>query len=131
MSAEPPVHRIRLRAPWQVRPHVENVPVGTMTVPGTLRDGGWDGFAGRVSFYRRFGRPSNLGAKETVWLMFDCVVGQAEVRMNDEPLGALDRTGAFDVTRLLTMRNSLEVIVDATDDACGIAGEVTLEIRSA
>jgi hypothetical protein len=130
MSAEPSVHRIRLRGPWQVRPHADGVPAGSMSVPVTLRDGGWAGFAGRVSFYRRFGRPSKLGSKETVWLVFERIVGRADVRLNDEPLGALDEARSFDVTGRLAARNSLEVIVDATDDRCGIVGEVALEIRS-
>jgi hypothetical protein len=101
-----------------------------MTVPGTLRDGGWAGFAGRVSFYRRFGRPSNLSPAETVWLVFEHVVGSTEVRLNDELLARLNETGSFDVTHLLTERNQLEVTLDATDDACGIVGDVVLEIRS-
>jgi hypothetical protein len=131
MPAEPSAHRIRLRGPWQVRPHADGVPAGRMTVPGTLRDGGWAGFAGRVSFYRRFGRPSNLGPKETVWLVFDRVVGQAVVRLNDEILGPVDTTGSFEVTERLATRNILEVIVEATDDRSGIDGDVVLQIRTA
>jgi hypothetical protein len=102
-----------------------------MTIPGTLRDGGWAGFAGRVSFYRRFGRPSNLGPKESVWLVFERVVGRAEIRLNDEDLGPVDGAGSFEVTGRLAARNSLEVIVEAADDGCGIADEVVLEIRIA
>jgi hypothetical protein len=131
MPAEPSAHRIRLRGPWEVRPHADGVSAGTMTLPGTLRDGGWAGFTGRVSFYRRFGRPSNLGPKETVWLVFENVVGRAAVRLNDEDLGPVNGTGSFEVTDRLAARNSLEVIVDATDDRCGIAGQVVLEIRVA
>jgi hypothetical protein len=131
MPAEPSAHRIRLRGPWDVRPHASGVPPGTMTIPGTLRDGGWAGFAGRVSFYRRFGRPSNLGPKESVWLVFERVVGRAEIRLNDEDLGPVDGAGSFEVTGRLAARNSLEVIVEATDDGCGIADEVVLEIRIA
>jgi hypothetical protein len=101
-----------------------------MTVPGTLRDGGWAGLTGRVSFYRRFGRPSNLTDCETVWLIFEKVLGQAEVRLNDEPLGALSGAGRFEITNCLAARNSVEVIVEATDDGCGLVGDVRLEIRS-
>src|SRR5262245_56331052 len=114
MPAEPSAHRIRLRGPWQVRPHADGIPRGTMTIPGRLRDGGWAGFAGRVSFYRRFGLPSKLGAKETVWLVFGRVVGRAEVHLNDEDLGPVDGAGSFEVTRRLAARNILEVIVKAT-----------------
>src|SRR5262245_22601536 len=129
MPAELPVHRIRLRGPWDVRPHASDAAAGTMTIPGTLRDGGWTGFAGRVSFYRRFGRPSNLETQETVWLTFESVVGRAVVHLNDEDLGPLDGEGSFEVTSRLAARNALEVIVEAADDVCGIAGEVALEIR--
>ena len=123
-----PVHRIRLHGPWDVRPHA-GAPAGRMTMPGTLRDGGWTGFAGRVSFYRRFGRPSNLTDRDTVRLVFEGTVGPAEARLNEEKLGQLNGAGAFDVTGRLTERNSLEVILEAADDGCGLIGEVRLEIR--
>jgi hypothetical protein len=129
MSAEPSAHRIRLRGPWDVRRHGD-APAGRMTVPGTLRDGGWTGFTGRVSFYRRFGRPSNLSPAETVWLVFERVVGSTEVRLNDELLAHLNETGSFDVTDRLAERNMLELTIDAADDGCGIVGDVVLEIRS-
>jgi hypothetical protein len=123
-----PAHRIRLRGPWEVRPH-SGAAAGRMTVPGTLRDGGWAGFGGRVSFYRRFGRPSNLTDRETVWLIFEKVLGPAEVRLNDEQLGPLTGAGTFEVTKSLAARNSVEVIVEATDDGCGVVGDVWLEVR--
>jgi hypothetical protein len=129
MPAEPTPHRIRLRGPWDVRPHAADVSPGRMTVPGTLRVGGWVGIAGHVSFYRRFGQPSNLTATERVWLVFERIVGSAEVRLNDEPLGPIDGSGAFDVTEQLVKRNVLEVVVVAADDGCGIVGDVVLEIR--
>ena len=128
MPAEPSAHRIRLRGPWDVRPHTGDAPAGRMTVPGTLRDGGWAGFTGRVSFYRRFGRPSNLSPAETVRLVLDQVPGLAEVRLNDERLGPLVGAESFDVTNRLAERNTLEVVLDATDDACGLVGDVVLEI---
>ena len=64
-----------------------------------------------------------------MWLVFERVVGPAEVRLNDELLGAIDGSGAFDVTDRLAKRNVLEVVVVATDDGCGIVGDVVLEIR--
>jgi len=99
-----------------------------MTLPGTLRDGGWAGFTGRVSFYRRFGRPSNLAPAETVRLVFERVVGPTEVRLNDELLARPAGAGSYDVTNRLAERNTLEVTIDAADDACGIVGDVLLEI---
>ena len=124
-----PTHPIRLRGPWDVRPE-GSAPAGRMTVPGTLRDGGWAGFAGRVSFYRRFTRPSNLTDRETVWLIFERVLGPAEVRLNHDRLGALSGAGRFEITKRLAARNSVEVVVEATDDGCGLVGDVRLEIRS-
>ena len=101
-----------------------------MTIPGTLRDGGWAGFAGRVSFYRRFGRPSNLSAGESVRLVFERVVGPADVRLNEQRLGPLGGAGSWDVTGRLAGRNGLEVVIEAADDGCGIVGDVWLEVCS-
>jgi glycosyl hydrolase family 2 len=128
MPAKRSPHRIHLRGPWDVRPHASDGPAGRMTMPGTLGDGGWAGFRGRVSFYRRFGRPSNLGPGETVWLAFECVVGAAQVRLNGESLGTVERTGRFDVTGRLMDRNTLTVTFDAVDDTRGVVGNVVLEI---
>jgi hypothetical protein len=125
----PPAHRIRLRGPWEVRP--AGAPAGRMAIPGTLREGGWAGFAGRVSFYRRFGRPSNLPAGESVRLVFEKVLGPAEVRLNEERVGSVRGAGSFVVTDRLADRNGLEVVVEAADDGCGIVGGVWLEIHPA
>jgi hypothetical protein len=134
MSAEePPAHRIRLRGPWEVRAIAPRVPGDfpptRMTIPCALRGGGWTGYAGRVSFYRRFGRPSNLSADESVWLVFEAVAGETDVTLNDVHLGTVGGTGAFDVTSRLADRNGLTVTVDAADDAGGIVGDVVIEIR--
>jgi hypothetical protein len=102
-----------------------------MIVPGTLRDGGWPGFVGGVSFYRRFGRPSNLSEGEAVWLVFAKVAGTSRLVLNDVPLGDVTGAGQFEVTGQLADRNMMELVVNATDDRCGIVGEVTLEIRAA
>jgi hypothetical protein len=101
-----------------------------MTVPGTLRDGGWAGYVGPVSFYRRFGRPSNLGTGDRVRLAFEAVTGSAAVFLNGEPAGDLNGSGAFEVTERLRERNELEVRLQAADDGCGIVGEVVVEIEA-
>jgi hypothetical protein len=123
-------HRIRLRGPWEVRLHTRRVSVGWMNVPGTIRDAGWAGYVGPVSFYRRFGRPSNLGTGDRVRLAFDGVTGTAGVRLNDEPIGVLAGSGSFDVTDRLRERNMLAVVMAAVDDECGIVGDVVLEIEA-
>lgn len=99
-----------------------------MTVPGTLRDGGWVGYVGPVSFYRRFGKPSNLGTDDRVRLAFERVTGSAEVYLNGERLGDLNGAGGFDVTERLRERNELEVRLLALSDAFGIVDEVVIEI---
>jgi hypothetical protein len=100
-----------------------------MTLPGTLRDGGFSGLTGTVRFCRRFGRPTNLGAGERVWLVFEAIAGQAEVELNDARLGPVAGAGRFDVTDRLAERNLLTVVLPAADDEGGIVGDVVLEIR--
>jgi hypothetical protein len=121
-------HRIRLHGPWDVTPANPEVPAGRMTIPGTLRDGGWQGFSGRVVFHRRFGRPTNLETDERVWLFFEKVVGPSHVWLNDELLRVTEGTARFDVTAALATRNALRVDMNACDDQCGLLGEVALEI---
>lgn len=124
----PDPYRIRLHGPWEVRPHAAGAPAGRMTVPGTLGAGGWVGYVGPVSFYRRFGQPSNLGTCDRVRLAFAGVTGLAEVYVNGDPLGGLDGSGTFDVTEKLRTRNELEVLVEAANDECGIVADVVIEI---
>lgn len=121
-------YRIRLRGPWEVVPHAVGAARGRMIVPGTLRDGGWPGYVGPVSFYRRFGKPSNLGTTDRVRLAFERVTGRAEVYLNGEPIGDLAGSGSFDVTGRLRERNILAIEMTAMDDECGIVGDVVLEI---
>lgn len=126
----PEPHRIRLRGPWEIRLHTRRASIGWMTVPGTIRDAGWARYVGTVSFYRRFGKPSNLGTGDRVRLAFERVTGPAEVRLNDEPIGDLTVSGSFDVTGRLRERNMLAVEMTAMDDECGIVGDVILEIMA-
>src|SRR5262245_65594892 len=107
-----PAHRIRLRGPWEVRAAGRSP--GRMIVPGTLRDGGWAGFIGRVSFYRRFGPPSNLTDRESVWLAFEKVLGPAEVWLNGGRRGSLLGAGSFEATTYLAGRKPMRGIVVVT-----------------
>lgn len=90
-------HLIRLRGFWTA------TPVGE----------------GRVRHARRFGRPTNLGDGETVWLVGDA--GPGAVWLNGRELGGLPA----EVTSLLLPRN--EVAVELPADAP--LGEVGLEVR--
>jgi hypothetical protein len=94
----------------------------TITIPNALR------VTGSVSLYRRFGKPTNL-TQETVWLIFDEVMGNASVTLNETALGVLTGAGEFDITELLQERNALEATFDAANEMDGITGEVRLEIR--
>jgi hypothetical protein len=57
------------------------------------------------------------------------VPGAAEVRVNGEPVGALDAPGPFatDITSILRPRNEAAFIVSSTEPL----GAVTLEVRRA
>jgi hypothetical protein len=123
-------HRIRLRGPWEFRLHTRRVSIGWMNVPGTLHDAGWAGYIGMVSFYRRFGRPSNLGTGDRVRLAFEGVTGTAEVCLNEEPIGVLAGSGSFDVSGRLRERNMLALVMAAIGDECGIVRDVVLEIEA-
>jgi hypothetical protein len=135
-------HRIRLHGPWECEPLEVRDPVGRLVPsrelphgrrvrpPGSLRDLGLKGFAGRVRLRRRFGYPGQIDDFERVWLTFAGIEGLAEFHLNHQYLGKLEG-GRFeiDVTRWLCDRNQLEVILDAADDSAGLTGEVALEIR--
>jgi hypothetical protein len=130
MSQQETTHRIRLNGPWEVHPEAAGAPTGRLMVPGTLGDGGWTDYVGRVRFRRRFGKPTGL-TNERVWLVFERIAGAATVALNGQALGEIQSQGAFEVTTQLGGRNEVEVVLVAKDDQCGIVGDVVLEIRSA
>lgn len=98
-------HAIRLRSAWTATP---------------LPDG-------RTRLARRFGRPT-APAGETVWLCGDAAPGDGTAAVNGEALGhlAAGRPFAFDVTRLLGVRNEIRLDVTAADPPA----DVRLEVRS-
>ena len=124
------VHRIRLHGPWLIRPHLPDVPPGRMTIPATLHDGGFADYAGRVSLHRHFGRPTNLDAQEQVWLVFEELISLEAILLNGKQLSKPNTPIEFDITGDLQDRNEVEVVLNATNDRCGILGNVQLEIRS-
>jgi hypothetical protein len=87
-----------------------------------------------MRFRRRFGYPGRIDAHERVWLTFEGVAGEAEIRLNDH---ILDRRSTpeqkeafeFDVTSQLQPRNELTVDVIGTGGQGGMWGEVALEVR--
>lgn len=109
-----PVHRIRLRQPWQ-RQVMEH---------GTR----WQ---------RRFNRPSGLAATQRVWIVVAGIAAPGTAALNGQVVGTLSgqayRPAAFDVTDKLRPHNQLELLLEATAPA-GLAsqntpGQVWIEIR--
>ena len=130
-------HRIRLRGPWECEPlqrrgsDSEQIlpPPRRMTMPCRWSEGGLAHFTGRVRFRRSFGYPGRIDAHERVWLTFEGVADEAEIRLNDSPLGQIIGPAEFDVTRLLRPRNEMVLEVEGTAERGGLWGEVALEVR--
>jgi hypothetical protein len=88
-------HRIKLRKPWE----------NQVTEHGAL-------------WRRRFGRPTGLQSRDTVWLVIEGLPATASVRLNGEPLGSLvgqPMACRFDLTGRLRQRNELALLVQAAD----------------
>ncbi len=130
-------HRIRLRGPWQCEPlrrQGDNAeeplpPPCRVTMPCRWSDARPAGFSGLVRFRRPFGYPGRIDAYERVWLTFDGIDGEAEVCLNNHPLGRIQTACEFDVTGLLRPRNELVVDLECTQEQGGLWGEVALEVR--
>ena len=147
----PSPHIIRLHGPWQYEPLAftrlgpdgESVdlpgdlpPAGTVKIPtdwsGTL---GAD-FCGRVLYKRRFGRPSNLSARERIYLVLHKINGSATIRLNGSEVDNLKSGEAacrIEVTNLLLSHNELQIEVNLPrgshdESAGGIVGDVQLAI---
>jgi len=83
------VHRIRLRKPW-------------------YREVTAQGFLWR----RKFGRPTGIGAAETVWICFEGLPSGCELTLNAEPLGVSpnsEHRTEFNLTGILLARNEVEI----------------------
>ncbi len=113
-SQPAPVHRIRLRHPWQQWA----TPLGTR----------WQ---------RRFNRPSGLGPTQRVWIVVAGIEASGTAALNGQVIGALcgqaDRPSAFEVTHLLRPHNQLELELAAPplagDSPRSTPGKVWIEIR--
>lgn len=81
----------------------------------------------RTTHSRSFGRPRRLDAGERVWLVCTTVPASAEVSINGQVVGSVDKKGPFaaDITESLQQRNSVEFTLSSEGDL----GEVTLEMR--
>lgn len=142
------VHSIRLRGPWdyQVEWAVDGAPPasGRVKMPCDWSDSLGSAFRGRVRYRRSFNRPTNLDARQSVWLVVEAVRERAEVALNGRALGSVlgDAPARFNVTTILASHNELTVLVEsasnvnthadasASERPGGLVGEVRLEIVS-
>lgn len=82
-----PLHCMQLRAPWR---------------------GETEG--GRVTWRRRFHRPSRLGPEERVWLVIEGFCLGADVFLDAQPLGRLDVAATrFEITECLRDTSDLAI----------------------
>jgi hypothetical protein len=93
-------HRIRLRGPWQAGALTVRLPEQFAQLPRQP-----------VTLTRHFGWPAPLGAHERVWLIFDQLTTACDARLNDQPLGIVERE--FEITPLLRERNELRIDLPA------------------
>lgn len=122
-------HRIRLRGPWECEP-IDGPPPRRVFMPSGWLAAGLSDFHGAARFRRKFGYPGQIDDGEHVWLTCDGCTGCREVRLNGRILTQDGvPTFAFDVTRLLSQRNQLDVLIHGDTDNAGLWGEVALEIR--
>lgn len=102
-----------------------------VTMPCGWLGAGLAGFRGTVRFGRRFGYPGKADPDfEHIWLTCDACTGCRAVRLNGTLLAESPGDSfAFDVTRLMSIRNHLEVLIQGDTDDAGLWGEVALEMR--
>jgi hypothetical protein len=157
-------HVIRLRGPWEYCPlartimladgshrfETNNLPAaGRITMPADWGETLGADFRGRVSYLRRFGRPTGLAAADRVELVVDCADAFGCVALNGQRLGDIAAGGLpwrCDITARLRTRNELVIEVELphlTADSPslarsgreglpgGLIGEVRLEILAA
>ncbi len=148
-SEEPP-HVIRIRGPWQrtvLNDGAQDVSADDREVANVKMPGSWsadlgEDFQGTVRYQRMFNRPTGITQETTLRLVFQQIVGDADVHLNDELLGTIlwpNQTGSFDVTDRMNPRNQIRVDIQAlrsgkagADQAPppgGMVGEVQLQIR--
>jgi hypothetical protein len=128
-------HRIRLRGPWECEPlplHGQEAvpPPSRVIMPCRWIDAGLTDFHGSARFTRKFGYPGRVDETEHVWLTCDGVTGCREVSLNGQLLTQESNSVfAFDITKILSPRNRLEVVIQGDTHKAGLWGEVALEIR--
>lgn len=143
------VHRIRLRGPyqacWERVDRAEGpAPADACRVrlPGNWRTL-FGETAGSVRLSRRFGRPTNLGPNQSVWLVVPAAEGLRRVRVNERlehvvapPTSERDAAKEdvqLDVTAVLRANNTLELWLEfdpaTSSTPGGLPEPIVLEIR--
>lgn len=154
------MHTIQLRGPWQAKVLSAGDPCPAANLQNSEPDrswrrvplGDWSSWLGRefrgvVCFQRRFGRPTGLLPTTQVELVIDAVDWQADIFLNDQPLGVCrwgEAPWRRDIGQLLLPSNQLRLTVslpewtaaedqqrrgDRHGQAGGILGRVVLEIE--
>ena len=137
----PSTHQIRLRGPWRYEwTGAAVLPQGLPLVGRVVMPASWQSLfgarAGSARFRRRFHRPTNLGVRERVMLVFNGVGGSGQVALNAErlaPVGGDASPERFDVTARLLPTNELTVEIEhdpASGEPGGLWDTVALEIHS-
>jgi hypothetical protein len=136
-----PSHRIRLRGPWRFEwTSAKESQVRKIHLPAD-----WDDLlatgSGRLRLARTFHKPTNLGLKDEVDLVFEEWPGSWAVSLNAHPIRQIHDSSAgsparITVTALLLATNEISAETQIEPAAIsktgrGPVGNLVLEIRSA
>ncbi len=140
-SAIMPSHRIHLRGPWRFDwSSAKESRAGKIHLPVD-----WDDLlatgSGRLRLARTFHKPTNLGIKDEVDLVFEEWPGSWAVSLNTHPIGQIHDSSVasparITVTALLLATNEISAECQIEPSAVaktgrGLVGDLVLEIRSA
>lgn len=134
-------HRIRLRGPWKIeRTTGSDQRFGSAEVQKHPEE--WPDIftkdGGQVRLSRVFHAPSNVDAKETVFVMLTGVYGEGTVCLNGHQIGrftAEQTAWEFAIPAALPFQNELSITIayptpSAAQSKVGVYDVVALEIRS-
>lgn len=138
------IHRIHLKGPWDFTA-LDSTASGPADTPTSAQGTAkfpvdWQtilgDYRGSARFTRHFNRPTNLDDWERVDLVLDGIGGAAEVKLNQQVIGAVgppDQTARIDVSRSLLPHNVLEITITwhgTAPELGGLWAPVALEIHS-
>ena len=130
------MHTIRLRGPWQIAPldPVTNEPSAERQteIVGDWRGALGNDFSGAVRLIRRFGLPTNLSDRESVYLVIHGLDRPAAIELNGQALATetmADASCRYHITPLLQPRNEIRITLHSDANKPITIGEVGLEIE--